>query len=308
MACSKFGRDLDHSRFGYERSKGIGSRRGCFTKKKKKLTRRVYHSSGPNELWHADGYDKLKPYGFPIHGCIDGYSRKILWLQFVKSNNNPSIVGKLYLEAVKDRKIVPRRVRTDCGSENVLIAVSQCFLRRNHIDYYAGSKAHLYGSSHHNQRIEAWWSQFRHMKTQFMITFFRRMVNEGELNVDNDLQKACLQYCFGELIQIELDQCKDAWNSHYIGESTRSQCHGRPDTLYHIPSEDFPDQSLEIDDSDLQTVQDNFDAYNENNDDEGHLYFEYFEYLSEELQYRKADDFESARENYLNLLSYIDIS
>ena len=20
--------------------------------------------------WHVDGYDKLKPYGFPVHGCI----------------------------------------------------------------------------------------------------------------------------------------------------------------------------------------------------------------------------------------------
>ena len=24
-------------------------------------------------MWHVDGYDKLKPFGFPIHGCIDGY-------------------------------------------------------------------------------------------------------------------------------------------------------------------------------------------------------------------------------------------
>ena len=23
-------------------------------------------------MWHLDGYDKLKPYGFAIHGCIDG--------------------------------------------------------------------------------------------------------------------------------------------------------------------------------------------------------------------------------------------
>ena len=25
-------------------------------------------------MWHSDGYDKLKPYGLPIHGCIDGYN------------------------------------------------------------------------------------------------------------------------------------------------------------------------------------------------------------------------------------------
>ena len=27
---------------------------------------------GPNFLGHIDGYDKLKAYGFAIHGCIDG--------------------------------------------------------------------------------------------------------------------------------------------------------------------------------------------------------------------------------------------
>lgn len=43
--------------------------------------RRCYYSEGPSYVWHLDGYDKLKPYGFPIHGCIDGFSRKILWLE-----------------------------------------------------------------------------------------------------------------------------------------------------------------------------------------------------------------------------------
>ena len=27
---------------------------------------------GPNFCWHLDGYDKLSPFGFHIHGCIDG--------------------------------------------------------------------------------------------------------------------------------------------------------------------------------------------------------------------------------------------
>ena len=39
---------------------------------------RTFHFSitlcyqGPNFIWHMDGYDKLKPYGITIHGCIDG--------------------------------------------------------------------------------------------------------------------------------------------------------------------------------------------------------------------------------------------
>ena len=37
-----------------------------------RLKRRRYTNSGPNYCWHADGYDKLKPYGLPIHGCLMG--------------------------------------------------------------------------------------------------------------------------------------------------------------------------------------------------------------------------------------------
>lgn len=41
----------------------------------------MYNSSGPSHQWHMDGYDKLKPYGIAIHGCIDAFSRRILWLK-----------------------------------------------------------------------------------------------------------------------------------------------------------------------------------------------------------------------------------
>ena len=37
-----------------------------------KLTRRTYSSQGPNFIVHIDGYDKLKPFGFAIHGAICG--------------------------------------------------------------------------------------------------------------------------------------------------------------------------------------------------------------------------------------------
>ena len=50
------------------------------------LRRRLYYSKGPIWVWHLDGYDKLKPFGFEIHGCIDGYSRRVLWLNVLRSN------------------------------------------------------------------------------------------------------------------------------------------------------------------------------------------------------------------------------
>ena len=56
---------------------------GCESRRAKRLTKRNYISAGPNFCWHVDGYDKLKPYGFPIHGCMDGCSRKIYGSKFV---------------------------------------------------------------------------------------------------------------------------------------------------------------------------------------------------------------------------------
>ena len=45
----------------------------------------------------------MKPYGFPIHGCIDGYSRKVLWLYVTHSNNLPDNIAAYYLDAVRDQ-------------------------------------------------------------------------------------------------------------------------------------------------------------------------------------------------------------
>lgn len=45
---------------------------GCEIRKARRLRRRTYRVPGPNHCWHTDGYDKLRPHGFPIHGCIDG--------------------------------------------------------------------------------------------------------------------------------------------------------------------------------------------------------------------------------------------
>lgn len=42
-----------------------------------KKSRREYHVSRPNALWHIDGHHKLILWGIVIHGVVDGYSRKV---------------------------------------------------------------------------------------------------------------------------------------------------------------------------------------------------------------------------------------
>ena len=127
---------------------------GCELRRAHRLRRRVYHNAGPNAVWHADGYDKLKPYGFPIHGCIDGWSRKLLWLVVTRSNNYPDNIASYYLEAVEEYGGCPIELDTDLGTENGTMAAMQAFFRDD-------EHAHRYVSSQRNQRIEGYWSFHR---------------------------------------------------------------------------------------------------------------------------------------------------
>ena len=118
-----------------------------------------------NIVFRIVGYDKLKPYGFPIHGAIDGYSRKIIWLELVWSNNRPEVAASLYLNPVRNNEGCPLIVRSDCGTENGTLAGMQCYFRQNGNDQFAWSNAHKYGTSPANQRIESWWSHFRRARS-----------------------------------------------------------------------------------------------------------------------------------------------
>ena len=103
---------------------------------------------------HIDGGDKLKYYGFPYWLEIDGWSRKIISLCLVESNNDPVITARIWLQNVRRHGSVPVLVMSDAGSENVLIHALQSFLRRNHTDSMAGI-AYMIVTSPSNQRAEA---------------------------------------------------------------------------------------------------------------------------------------------------------
>ncbi|KAF7372343.1 Integrase catalytic domain-containing protein [Mycena venus] len=42
------------------------------------MKRRVYRVRGANAVWHFHANEKLTPWGFYVHGCIDGYSRLLI--------------------------------------------------------------------------------------------------------------------------------------------------------------------------------------------------------------------------------------
>ena len=229
----------------------------------------------------SSGYDKLKPYGFPIHGCICGYSRRILWLEVVKSNNNPSIPAKLYLDTVQSLRGCPKLVRSDCGTENVTVAAMQCNLRALHQDEFAGDKAHRFGSSPANQRIEGWWSFLKRNRSSWWMAFFKDMSESGLLNLGDTFHISCLWFCFAKVIQADLDKVKDHWNSHYIRKSRHDTIAGVPDILFYLPEYSGSTDCLEC------VTQSQIDEMEEHCQlpQEVDIYTEYFEFVLENKQY-----------------------
>ena len=122
---------------------------GSELRKRHRLKRKTYHNPGPNYSWHIDGYDKLKCWGFPIHGAIDGYSRRILWLRVTRSNNSPNQIASFYSEAVLEQGGCPVQLVTDLATENGTAAALQAYFHDN-------PEAHRYVPSLRNQRIEGW--------------------------------------------------------------------------------------------------------------------------------------------------------
>ena len=237
------------------------------------------------------GYDKLKPYGFPIHGCICGFSRKILWLEVVKSNNDPKIPARLFLDAVSELKGCPMIVKSDCGTENGIVAATQCFFRSDGRDLFAGEKSHIYGSSHSNQRIEGWWSFLRRHRTSWWIDLFKDMVESNVLLLGNNLHMECLWFCFANLIQADLDKVKEQWNSHYFRKSRFDTIAGIPDVLYFLPeSVGKSDCLIPVSNQQIQAMGVNCEL----DEPAENLYLDYFEHVLTEMDLRSPSNEEAS--------------
>jgi len=174
---------------------------GVALRRQRKLRRRKYYAKGPNFVWHIDGWDKLKPYGIAVHGCVDGFSRHIVWLEAHTTNNNPKLVGGYFVKAVTTLGGCPSIVRADNGTENGHVCAIQQFMRRNDADEFSGQKSFLYGRSTANQRIEFLWGMLRKQCMQFWMDLFSSLSHNGDFCGDA-LDKAFIQFCFMDIIQV----------------------------------------------------------------------------------------------------------
>lgn len=152
------------------------------------------------------------------------------------TNNNPNVIASYFVECIEHYNFVPRLVRSDRGSENVVVGGIQRFLRRGFSDPNANQASFQYGTSTRNQRIEAWWSQFRKNRCNWWINFFKDWSDLNQFDLGIGYHKMCMHFCFMGLIQKELDDVKYMWNNYRIRKVRNSESPGgKPVVLFFAP-------------------------------------------------------------------------
>lgn len=191
-----------------------------------RLQRRKYHCPGPNYVWHIDSYDKLKRYGIAINGCIDGFSRKIVWLEAYLTSNDPKVIASYYLDSVEKCGGCPTLVRADLGTENTHLTQMQTFLRS---DDDQEQNCVILGSSTNNTRIESWWAICRKHCANFWMRLFHHLKEDGYFTGDV-IDVGLIQFCFMKMIQVNsvIHSSLHCWltrNSNYLAFRNRKNNH-----------------------------------------------------------------------------------
>ncbi|KAJ3651927.1 hypothetical protein Zmor_017931 [Zophobas morio] len=181
---------------------------GRLSRKRSAIVRRVYNVKGANYLWHIDSNHKLIAFRLVLHGCIDGYSRCIIYLQCLTNNKAKSVLN--LFENVVQKYGLPSRCRGDHGTENVLVA--QYMLAHRGLN--RGS--FITGRSVHNQRIERLWAEVNRTVSKQFKELFITMEQNDVLDELNELDLFALHYIFIPRIQKSLDEFVNQWNNHSL--------------------------------------------------------------------------------------------
>ena len=119
---------------------------------------------------------------------------------------------------------LPRKIRSDDGSENTLVEALHNFLRSSHDDENAGLGCFAIGRSTANQRIEAYLSQLVKDCPGWWINFFKDLSDLGLFNGSDPVHQECIRFCFTQILRDELHQHQASLETAVVLEEGLTVC------------------------------------------------------------------------------------
>ncbi|XP_026063257.1 uncharacterized protein LOC113046621 [Carassius auratus] len=202
------------------------------------VARRSYSVPAPLSLVHVDTNHKLITFNIVIFGGIDGFSRKILYLD-AAANNKASTAFSFFLEGIHKHGW-PSRVRGDQGVENVDIARCMFSVRGT------GRGSFISGKSVHNQRIEHLWCDVWSAVSCKYYEVLHTMEEERVLDLSDELHLFCVHYAILPRLKSDLKGFTGSWNNHPI----RTEGNLSPEQLWYIGMLQTP-----VDEPDIEVVE-----------------------------------------------------
>ncbi|KAL4006406.1 activating signal cointegrator 1 [Sarotherodon galilaeus] len=142
------------------------------------VVRRSYSVRGPLSLVHIDTNHKLIRYNVVIFGGVDGYSRKVLYLD-AATNNRAKTAFSFFLRSAQLHGL-PSRVRADQGVENLDIAHFMFATRGT------GRASFISGKNVHNQSTMMFFTHLRRMACLTFQMSFISLVSTTSLSLDSE--------------------------------------------------------------------------------------------------------------------------
>ena len=236
----KVPRHLVHTVLADEDPEGVEQRQLC---KRNKPRKTPFVCDGPWNVASLDGHDKLCGYQnwtFPIgiYGCLDTFSRKILFLSVLYSNSNPNVIGRKYFEFLYEYKHMPRFIRLDKGSETGKMATMQVYLTNQlNNDLTDPNDSIIYGKSPTN-KIERWWRDLHERLEKYFKQQLSALLHTNRYDPHSEMDRKMLAFIYIPVVERECNIFFNNWNSHRIREQRGLELPvGVPDHMFSFPSQ-----------------------------------------------------------------------